>query len=246
MSKGAWVGVGESRWRGARGGTPRCTETGEAPGSRGATREHTGPYVIEEQQSEAGCIAGRMRRGFRHGLLGPSCAAAVVRVAAAALIVAGSLTAPGVVEAAQPPAADGGFTADQAAAGWSVYARQCGECHGAGAGRDGSAAAARGRLSERLGRDRRRTSCSRTCGTRCRPALGDRSAISVYLNLVAYILDVNGARPGDAPLTADAAIMRSAMRRTWPRPSVRRGRASGRGGGRCGSSTGRCRTSWPR
>ena len=33
-------------------------------------------------------------------------------------------------------------------------------------------------------------------------SLGDQ----VYLNLVAYILDVNGARPGAAPLTAGAAV----------------------------------------
>ena len=41
---------------------------------------------------------------------------------------------------------------------------------------------------------------------RCLPASADRWAIRFYLNLVAYILDVNGARPGDAPLTADAAV----------------------------------------
>ncbi len=29
----------------------------------------------------------------------------------------------------------------------------------------------------------------------------------VYLNLVAYILDANGARPGELPLTADVAVM---------------------------------------
>ena len=38
------------------------------------------------------------------------------------------------------------------------------------------------------------------------PGLGGSLGEQVYLNLVAYILDMNGARPGDAPLTADAAV----------------------------------------
>ena len=205
MFKGAWVGVGESRWRGARGGTPRCTETGEAPGSRAATRERTGPCVTEEQ-SEAGCIAGRMRQGFRHGLLRPNLAVAAVRVAAAALFVAGSLTAPHVVEAAaQPPAADGAFTAEQAAAGWSVYARQCGECHGAGL--DGAEAPPL-RGVDFLNGWAGQTTDELFAYVRDEmpPGLGGSLGDGVYLNLVAYILDANGARPGDAPLTAAAAV----------------------------------------
>ena len=63
----------------------------------------------------------------------------VTRVAAAGLIVMVgstlglSVTPGGVAAAAQPPgaaAADGGFTAEQAVSGWTVYARQCAECHG--------------------------------------------------------------------------------------------------------------------
>ena len=84
---------------GVRGETPRCTETGEAPGSRGATREHAGLHVTEEQQSEAGCIAGRMQREFRHGLLGREPAVAQVRAAAHVEAVAH-------VEAAQVQAAE--------------------------------------------------------------------------------------------------------------------------------------------
>ena len=47
----------------------RGTETGEAPGWQGATRENTGLYVTEEQCWRAGCLAGRMQRDFHHGLL---------------------------------------------------------------------------------------------------------------------------------------------------------------------------------
>ena len=48
---------------------PLGNESGEAPASRGATREHAGLHVTEEQQSEVGSIAGRMQRGSCHGLL---------------------------------------------------------------------------------------------------------------------------------------------------------------------------------
>ena len=87
-----------------------------------------------------------MSKGTRVGVGGilprPNLASAVVRAVAVGLagmiVAAGWTAAPGVapgvapvvVEAAQAPAADGGFTAEQAAAGWTVYARQCGECHG--------------------------------------------------------------------------------------------------------------------
>ena len=39
------------------------------------------------------------------------------------------------------------------------------------------------------------------------PGLGGSLSDQVYLNLIAYLLDANGAWPGDAPLTADAAVM---------------------------------------
>ncbi|HCE02555.1 MAG TPA: hypothetical protein DEQ98_04885, partial [Acidobacteria bacterium] len=49
----------------------------------------------------------------------------------AVLVVMGTSTgAPGVVAAAQPASADGAFTSDQAASGWSAYGVQCQECHG--------------------------------------------------------------------------------------------------------------------
>jgi len=55
-----------------RGETPASTETGDAPGSQGATSEHIGPYVSEEQRREARCSAGRMPAEFHHGLLAPT------------------------------------------------------------------------------------------------------------------------------------------------------------------------------
>ena len=140
---------------------------------------------------------------------GPRPAPAVVRMAAG-LLAAGGLTvgpgiAPIVVEAAQAPAADGGYTAEQAAAGWTVYARQCGECHGENL--DGAEAPAlrgvdflngwAGQTTDELFEYLR---------DGMPPGLGGSLGDAVYLDLVAYLLDANGARPGDAPLTADAAV----------------------------------------
>ena len=134
-------------------------------------------------------------------------AAAVVRAAAAGVIVlAGSAGGPGaVVAAAQPGAVDGGFTADQSAAGWAAYGRQCGECHGQGL--FGAEAPALRGIDFLNGWAGRTTDELFTyLRDEMPPGLGGSLADGVYLGLVAYILDMNGARPGDAPLTADAAV----------------------------------------
>ena len=49
-------GIPNSPWWKSR----RSMETGEAPRSPGATTENIGPYSMEEQRRERGCIAGRM------------------------------------------------------------------------------------------------------------------------------------------------------------------------------------------
>ena len=141
---------------------------------------------------------------------------------------------PGVAAAAQAPAAAqaaaaGGFTAEQAAAGWSVYARQCGECHGTVL--DGAEAPPLRGVDFLNGWAGRTTDeLFEYVRDGMPPGLGGSLGDQVYLNLVAYILDANGARPGDAPLTADAAVTIGDA-------------ASGPGAARCVSSTGRCRTS---
>ena len=164
-------------------------------------------------------VGGSLWRGARgeapRALRGRNRAAAV-RVAAAALIAAGgSIGGPavgpgGVAAAAQaPPApaqgAGGGFTAEQAAAGWTEYARQCGECHGEGL--DGAEAPAL-RGVDFLNGWAGQTTDELFAYVRDEmpPGLGGSLGDRVYLDLVAYILDANGARPGDAPLTADAAV----------------------------------------
>ena len=132
---------------------------------------------------------------------GPKLAAAVVVLAAA-----GQGLAPGIVAEAAQPVADGGFTVEQVAAGWAVYTRQCGECHGARL--DGMEAPSL-RGVDFLNGWAGRTTDELFAYVRgdMPPGLGGSLSDQVYLNLVAYILDANGARPGDASLTADAAVM---------------------------------------
>ena len=172
------------------------------PWYKGGTGGH------ESVQAPGG--AGELRimpKGTRVGVGGSRRpAAAVLRAAAAGLVLAGgSIVGPGVVEAAQAPAADGGFTAEQAAAGWTDYVRQCGECHGEGL--DGAEAPAL-RGVDFLNGWAGRTTDELFAYVRDEmpPGLGGSLGNRVYLELVAYILDANGARPGDAPLTAETAV----------------------------------------
>ena len=151
-----------------------------------------------------------MSKETRAGVGGPgrNPVKALVRVAAAGLIVVGgSIGGPAVAPgaAAQPPGADGAFTAEQAAAGWTVYARQCGECHGEGL--DGAEAPPL-RGVDFLNGWAGQTTDELFAYVRDEmpPGLGGSLGDGVYLNLVAYILDANGARPGDARLTVDAAL----------------------------------------
>ena len=143
---------------------------------------------------------------------GPNFAGAVIGLAATGLIVAGGLSgglgvAPGVVvEAAQQPAADGGFTVEQAAEGWTVYVRECGECHGPDLdGMEGPALRGTEFLNSWAGQTT--DELFTYMRDEMPPGLGGSLSDQVYLNLIAYLLDANGAWPGDAPLTADAAVM---------------------------------------
>ncbi len=120
--------------------------------------------------------------------------------------------APGVtatVEAAPAPqdAADGAFTPEQAAAGWAVYARRCGECHGAGLMGSSHGPPLRG--ADFLNGWEGRTTNELFAYVRDEmpPGLGGSLGDPVYLNLVAYLLDVNGAPEGETALTADAGVV---------------------------------------
>ena len=140
-------------------------------------------------------------------------------LAAAGVIAAATFAATGAVPGGMPgataleaaeraqDAADGTFTADQAAAGWAVYARRCGECHGVGLMGLSHGPPLRG--VDFLNGWAGRTTDELFAYVRDEmpPGLGGSLSDGVYLNLVAYLLDVNGAREGETPLTADAGVL---------------------------------------
>jgi alcohol dehydrogenase (cytochrome c) len=140
---------------------------------------------------------------------GRNLATAVVRAAIAGLVVVvagGAGVAPGIVEAAQAPGADGAFTTDQAADGWSVYGVQCGQCHGPNLEGMIHAPPLSGVdfLNSWLGQ----TTDDMFAYLRDEMPPGQAGVISdqSYVDLVAYLLESNGAVPGDRTLMADAGV----------------------------------------
>ena len=183
-------------------------------GTRVEAGSRAGVCAGERRRLLEGWLGGQRSRQATNGGSGSHLVAAAVRVVSvglfAASVVGGGIDGPGVAPrvvaaAAQPPAADGGYTAEQADAGWTVYARQCGECHGPQL--DGAEAPPL-RGVEFLNGWAGRTTDELFAYVRdgMPPGLGGSLSDPVYLNLVAYLLDANGARSGDAPLTADAAV----------------------------------------
>ena len=140
--------------------------------------------------------------------LGTDFVAAAVRLAIAVAIVLGASTgAPGVgVAAAQPPSADGAFTTDQAASGWSVYGVQCQECHGPAL--EGMEQAPPLSGVDFLNSWAGQTTDDLFAYLRDEMPPGQAGSLSdsSYVDLVAYLLESNGAVPGERTLTADAGV----------------------------------------
>ena len=120
----------------------------------------------------------------------------VVRTLAAGLIVVRLVVAPGVA-AAQGPSADGAFTRDQAADGWSFYGVQCEQCHGPGL--EGMVHAPPLIGVDFLNGWAGRTTDELFAYLRDEMPPGQAGALSdrAYVGLVAYMLEANGAVPGD-------------------------------------------------
>ena len=154
-----------------------------------------------------------MSKGTRVGVgvsrwLGADFVAAAVRLAVAVPIVMGASTgAPGVVvAAAQPPSTNGAFTTNQAANGWSVYGVQCAECHGpAMEGMEAPPLSGVDFLNSWAGQ----TTDELLAYLRDEMPPGQAGSLSdqSYVDLVAYLLESNGAVPGERTLTADAGVM---------------------------------------
>ena len=140
--------------------------------------------------------------------VGADVVAAAVRRAVAVLIVMGTSTgAPGVVAAAQPASADGAFTTDQAASGWSAYGVQCQECHGPAL--EGMVHAPPLSGVEFLNDWVGQTTDELFAYLRDEMPPGQAGSLSdqSYVDLVAYLLESNGAVPGERTLTAEAGVL---------------------------------------
>ncbi|MXY23178.1 MAG: PQQ-binding-like beta-propeller repeat protein [Acidobacteria bacterium] len=115
--------------------------------------------------------------------------------------------APAVHAAAAQQGADGSFTADQASDGWSVYGVQCEECHGTGL--EGMVHAPPLIGVEFLDIWAGQTTDELFAYLRDEMPPGQAGALSdqAYIGLVAYLLEANGAVPGERTLTVDAGVM---------------------------------------
>ena len=117
--------------------------------------------------------------------------------------------------------ARGPYTADQATAGRAIYQTNCAACHAPDlSGREGPQLGGPNFLAQ-WG--------SRTAGelinlmrSTMPPGAGGSLPDEAYVNLAAFILDANSARPGERPLTADSRVLirevASGQRATYLRP----------------------------
>jgi hypothetical protein len=127
---------------------------------------------------------------------------------------------------AQPAAPPEVFTAAQAAAGRAAYRNACEKCHTETlVGRDGS-----GEIPEFLKAYNGKipplappflaqwgAKTTKDLSQRIQVAIGgfppEGRDAETYLNLTAYVLEMNGARPGSQPLTASTAVVIESLAR---------------------------------
>jgi alcohol dehydrogenase (cytochrome c) len=99
------------------------------------------------------------------------------------------------------------FTADQAAAGKTVYAQQCGNCHGKNLSGSEFATPLNGNAFSLNWGGKPAGALFTFIKTRMPPAAAGSLSPEATAGLVAYLLQVNGAKAGDAPLATDAPLL---------------------------------------
>jgi len=141
--------------------------------------------------------------------LGTDLVTAAVRSAVGiAIVMVSSTGVPSLARAAgQAQSTDGAFTTDQAISGWSVYGVQCAECHGPRL--EGMVHAPPISGVEFLNSWAGQTTNDLLAYLRDEMPPGQAGSLSdqSYVDLVAYLLESNGAVPGDRLLTTDAGVM---------------------------------------
>ncbi len=102
--------------------------------------------------------------------------------------------------------ATGPYTAAQAAAGRAAFQANCAGCHGADLAGQNNASALAGSLFMSSWGDRTTADLVSFMEGAMPPSNPGSLGEQAYVNVVAYILDFNGARPGDQSLTAGAKV----------------------------------------
>ncbi len=100
----------------------------------------------------------------------------------------------------------GPYTAAQAAAGRAIYQANCAGCHGADLSGLNSASALAGGLFMSSWGDRTPSELVTFLEGAMPPGNPGSLGEQAYVNVTAFILDFNGARPGNQPLTAASKV----------------------------------------
>jgi len=145
-------------------------------------------------------------------------------IAVCAVIAASGVA---VITAQQPPA--GPYTAAQAAAGRTIYQASCTACHGADLSGLGNASALTGGVFMGSWGDKTAGDLIAFVQGAMPPnnpgSLGEQN----YINVAAFLLDSNGARPGNDALTPASRVTIRSVANGQPRQVAQAGRG-GRGG----------------
>ncbi|HUI78772.1 MAG TPA: PQQ-binding-like beta-propeller repeat protein, partial [Bryobacteraceae bacterium] len=142
------------------------------------------------------------------------------------------LAAGGVLATAQPTQPAGPYTAAQAATGRGIYQASCAGCHGADLAGINNAAPLAGGLF--MGSWGNRTTSDLIGFLEGAMPPGNPGGLGreAYVNVVAFLLDTNGARPGNQALTADTKTeirsVATGQVRTVAQAGGRGGAAAGR------------------
>lgn len=145
-----------------------------------------------------------------------------------------------VVTGQQPAPATAPYTAAQATAGRAVYQTSCANCHGDDLGGRNDAAQLAGSLF--AGSWGNRTTADLIGFLRAAMPPGNAGGLSqeAYVNVAAFILDSNGGRAGNQPMTAatNVAIRTIATGQLRAQAAGGRGGQAAAGGGRGGQGAG--------
>ena len=105
------------------------------------------------------------------------------------------------------PAPLASFTTDQAAQGKTVYAAQCGSCHGRNLSGSEFATPLNGTAFSLNWGAKSAAALFTFIRSRMPPAAAGSLTPEATAGVVAYLLQVNGARAGELPLAADATAL---------------------------------------